>query len=166
MKKFLLAICTAMLCTVAALCAACGGGGAKQPEKLKDGIALTLTEGESKNIDLSEYISIEGGGYSYEATSSRQNIATVAVEGNIAKVTAVSEGNATVTASAGEVTVDFAVTVNKKQPVTPVEVDKSALEAELKLEVLEQGDYTEESYAAYVQKLEAAKAVNAKADAT
>lgn len=113
MKKFLLAICTAMLCTVAALCAACGGG-AKQPEKLKDGIALTLTEGESKNIDLSEYISIEGGGYSYEATSSRQNIATVAVEGNIAKVTAVSEGNATVTASAGEVTVDFAVTVNKK----------------------------------------------------
>lgn len=165
MKKFLLAICTAMLCTVAALCAACGGG-AKQPEKLKDGIALTLTEGESKNIDLSEYISIEGGGYSYEATSSQQNIATVAVEGNIAKVTAVSEGNATVTASAGEVTVDFAVTVNKKQPVTPVEVDKSALEAELKLEVSEQGDYTEESYAAYVQKLEAAKAVNAKADAT
>ena len=62
--------------------------------------------------------------------------------------------------------VDFAVTVNKKQPVTPVEVDKSALEAELKLEVSEQGDYTEESYAAYVQKLEAAKAVNAKADAT
>lgn len=166
MKKFLLAICTAMLCIVAVLTAACGGSEVKQPEKLKDGIALTLTEGESKNIDLSEYISIEGSEYAYEATSSQQNIATVAVEGNIAKVTAVSEGNATVTASAGEVSVDFAVTVNKKQPTAPVEVDKSALEAELVLEVSEQGDYTEESYAAYVQKLEAAKAVNAKADAT
>ena len=41
----------------------------------------------------------------------------------------------------------------------PVEVDKSALEAELALEVTKQGDYTLESYNAYTAKLAAAKEV-------
>lgn len=167
MRKILTAVLTAIACCAVALfTAACGDVGDAKPKKLKDGIAITITEGESKSLDLSEYISLEGTQYAYTVDSSPKDIATVSVDGNTATVVAVAEGTATVTASADEVSVSFAVTVTAKQQITPVEVDKTALEAELALEVTEQGDYTEESYAAYKQKLEAAKAVNAKADAT
>lgn len=158
-----------MLCIVAAFAAACGGSGdSHKPEKLKDGIALTITEGESKSIDLSEYISVAGTGYAYTVNSSAPNIATVSVDGNTATVVAAKEGNATVTASADTVSVTFAVTVSAKQQVTPdpVKADKTALVAELALEVAAQGDYTSESYAAYTKNLQTAKTVNAKSDAT
>lgn len=46
------------------------------------------------------------------------------------------------------------------------ETDKTALNAELALEVSEQGDYTAESYNKYAEKLTAAKAVAADAEAT
>ena len=49
---------------------------------------------------------------------------------------------------------------------TEVVVDKSLLEAELALEVMEQGDYTSNSYNAYLEKLAAAKAVAEAEDAT
>ena len=167
MRKILTAVLTAIACCAVALfAAACGDVGGAKPKKLKDGIAITITEGESKSLDLSEYISLEGTQYAYTVDSSPKDIATVSVDGNTATVVAVAEGSATVTASADEVSVSFAVTVTAKQQITPVEVDKTALVAELALEVSGQGDYTEESYAAYKQKLEAAKAVNAKADAT
>ena len=167
MRKILTAVLTAIACCAVALfAAACGDVGGAKPKKLKDGIAITITEGESKSLDLSEYISLEGTQYAYTVDSSPKDIATVSVDGNTATVVAVAEGAATVTASADEVSVSFAVTVTAKQQITPVEVDKTALVAELALEVSGQGDYTEESYAAYKQKLEAAKAVNAKADAT
>ena len=41
-----------------------------------------------------------------------------------------------------------------------VTVDKTALQAELALEVTEQGDYTADSYKAYLEKLNAAKAIS------
>lgn len=49
---------------------------------------------------------------------------------------------------------------------TPVTVNKDALSAELALEVAEQGDYTEASYNAYLEKLAAAKAAMADEAAT
>ena len=45
-------------------------------------------------------------------------------------------------------------------------IDKSALEAELALEITEQGDYTDDSYDAYLAKLQAAKNVAADENAT
>lgn len=167
MRKILTAVLTAIACCAVALfTAACGDVGGAKPKKLKDGIAITITEGESKSLDLSEYISLEGTQYAYTVDSSPKDIATVSVDGNTATVVAVAEGAATVTASADEVSVSFAVTVTAKQQITPVEVDKTALVAELALEVTEQGDYTAESYAAYTKKLQAARTVNAKTDAT
>ena len=47
-----------------------------------------------------------------------------------------------------------------------VTVDKTALDAELALEITEQGDYTADSYNAYLEKLNAAKAISASEDAT
>lgn len=167
MRKILTAVLTAIACCAVALfTAACGDVGGAKPKKLKDGIAITITEGESKSLDLSEYISLEGTQYAYTVDSSPKDIATVSVDGNTATVVAVAEGTATVTASADEVSVSFAVTVTAKQQITPGEVDKTALVAELALEVTEQGDYTAESYAAYTKKLQAARTVNAKTDAT
>lgn len=115
MKKFLAALFSVLVCGAVAVFAACNSdGNKKKPEKLKDGTALTLTEGGSQSIDLSEYISIEGTDYVYSANSSAESVATVSVSGNTATVTAVSKGSATVTASADEVSVTFAVTVNEK----------------------------------------------------
>ena len=48
----------------------------------------------------------------------------------------------------------------------PVEVDKTALDAELALEITAQGDYTLDSYEAYVSALEEAKAVSENEEAT
>ena len=48
----------------------------------------------------------------------------------------------------------------------PASVDKSALDAELALEVTEQGDYTESSYNAYLERLAAAKEIFADEAAT
>lgn len=171
MKKLLAAFCSFALCIVAAFAVACDNEDredAVKPEKLKDGIALTITEGESKTIDLSEYISIEGTEYAYTVNSSEPDVATVSLDGSTATVVAVAEGTATVTASADEVEVSFAVTVNAKQqiPPKPVEADKTALAAEIALEVPAQGDYTAVSFEVYKQKLQTAKTVNAKADAT
>ena len=50
--------------------------------------------------------------------------------------------------------------------IEPIAVDKSALNTELALEVTEQGDYTESSYNAYLEKLAAAKSVLADEAAT
>ena len=122
MKKFFAAFATMLVCCVFALCAGCKDGkGQKKPEKIKDGTALTITAGESKNIDLTEYITIEGTKYSYSAESSDDGVATVSVDGNVATVTAVAEGSAEVTASADAVQVKFAVTVNKKTEQQPQE---------------------------------------------
>ena len=51
-------------------------------------------------------------------------------------------------------------------PVGDVTVDKDALEAELALEVTAQGDYTDDSYNAYLEKLIAAKSVLENDEAT
>lgn len=165
MKKLTCAVLSAMVCFAVALFGACKKEAAKQPEKLKDGIALVLTEGESRSIDLTEYISVEGTEYGFTAESSSPETATVSVDGGTATVTAVAKGNAVVSVSAGEAHTEFAVTVNETQ-APPVAVDKTALIAELALEITEQGNYTYESYSIYVEKLNAAKAVNKKADAT
>lgn len=167
MKKFLVALFSVLVCSVVAFCAACKPDGEqKKPEKLKDGISLTLTEGDSKSIDLAEYISVDGTDCVFAVSSSDDDVVTATLAGNAATVTALSKGSATVTASAGEVSVTFPVTVNERQTSTPEKVDKTALTAELALEISAQGDYTEESYSAYTQKLQAAKTVNAKDDAT
>ncbi len=115
MKKFLASLIVAALSCVIAVCAGCKDrNGEKKPELLKDGVALTITAGETQSIDLSEYISIEGTEYAYAAESSDGSVATVSVEGNTATVTAVAAGSAEITASADAVQVKFAVTVNKK----------------------------------------------------
>ncbi|MCI9407243.1 MAG: hypothetical protein HFK06_02690, partial [Clostridia bacterium] len=119
MKKFLVTLFSVLVSSIVVICAACNhqkdDDETKKPEKIKDGIALTITEGESQNIDLSEYISIEGTEFAYTVYSSDDSIATATVDGNTATVTAVSKGNATVTASADEISINFAVTVNEKQ---------------------------------------------------
>ena len=122
MKKLITAVLAAITCCMVVLFAACTNNEVKKPEKLKDGIALTITEGESKTIDLSEYISIEGTDFAYTVESSNKGVATVSVNGNTATVTAVAKGSATVTASADTVSVTFAVTVSAKQQVTPAPV--------------------------------------------
>ena len=119
MKKFLVTLFSVLVSSIVVMCAACkhpkDDDETKKPEKIKDGIALTITEGESQNIDLSEYISIEGTEFAYTVYSSDDSIATATVDGNTATVTAVSKGNATVTANADEISINFAVTVNEKQ---------------------------------------------------
>lgn len=131
MKKIFAAFCAAMLCVVVAFAAACGGGGDPKPQKLKDGTAITLTEGDKQDINLSEYISLPEG-YSYEVSSSAEAFATVTLSGATATVKAVKKGSAKVTAKAGEVSVEFAVTVNEKTS-TPIEKDPPVFE-NLKLE--------------------------------
>lgn len=115
MKKILASFVVAILSCVIAVCAGCNGrNDKKKPELLKDGIALTITAGETESIDLSEYISIAGTEYAYTVKSSDSSVATVSVEGNTATVKAVAEGSAEITAAADAVEVKFAVTVNKK----------------------------------------------------
>ena len=69
MKKFLVTLFSVLVSSIVVMCAACkhpkDDDETKKPEKIKDGIALTITEGESQNIDLSEYISIEGTEFAY-----------------------------------------------------------------------------------------------------
>ncbi|MDE5943623.1 MAG: Ig-like domain-containing protein [Clostridia bacterium] len=170
MRKLLAGLCAGTICIAMLVAAACNPTPAEgdKPVKIKDGISITVEEQKTAAVDLSLYISIpEGLDYEYTATSSNRAVATVSVTENIATITAVAEGSATVTASVDEVSVEFSVTVSKKQ-VTPApgNADKTALAAELASEVAEQGDYTDESFEAYTQKLQTAKAVNAKADAT
>ncbi|MDE5729609.1 MAG: hypothetical protein K2I20_05505 [Clostridia bacterium] len=134
MKKIYAALLSAMLCVAMVFAAACGGGenGDKpKPQKLKDGTAITLTEGDRHNINLSDYISLPEG-YVYAVSSSAEAVATVSLSGSAATVNAVKKGSAKITASAGEVFVEFAVTVNEKT-VTPVEKPAPVFE-DLKLE--------------------------------
>lgn len=115
MRKFLAALFSVLVCSTVAILAACKPGEEpKKPEKLKDGIALTLTVGGSESINLTEYISIEGTDYVYEVSSSNDGVVTAVIDGSLAVISAVSKGEATVTASADEVFVTFAVTVNEK----------------------------------------------------
>jgi len=86
MRKILNAVLTAIACCAVALfAAACGDVGDAKPKKLKDGIAITITEGESKSLDLSEYISLEGTQYAYTVDSSPKDIATGSVDGFICR---------------------------------------------------------------------------------
>lgn len=122
MKKFFTTFVALLGCCVFALFAGCKDDGEqKKPEKIKDGTALTLTVGENKSLNLSEYISVEGTEYGYAAESSDKSVATVELSGNTAKISAVAEGSAVITACADAVEVKFAVTVNKKPEEKPEE---------------------------------------------
>lgn len=166
-KKLFAGLVVGVMCCTVAVAAACSdddGNKTNSPKKLGDGISIVLDEGQSTTVDLSLYISVEGTDYSYSVVSSAETVATVSVSANIATVTAVSEGTATVTASAGEISVEFPVTVNGGS--TSGTADKTALQAEIDKAITEQGDYTEASYNEYKAKLDAAKAVAADAEAT
>ncbi len=117
MKKTLVGLTAALTsCFTFALCA-CGGedpAKPKTPEKLKDGDAISLVVGGTKNTDLGEYISIAGTKAVYSIESANEQVVTAAVEDSTAEFTAVSRGMTTVTASAGDVSVEFAVTVYGK----------------------------------------------------
>ena len=118
MKRFFKCVCAAVACCLVTMLAACRdrNSGDAVPQKLKDGEAISLILGESNKLDISEYIS-EVDNYTYTVTSSDDGILTVALDGSIATFTAISGGNAVVTASSGEVFVEFFATVYGPPPV-------------------------------------------------
>ena len=116
-KKLYVGVTAAAACCLAFALTACDNNipDAEAPEKLKDGEAFTLTVGENKQLDLAEYISVPSG-YEYVVSSNNEGVLTVAVEEAKATVTAVSHGNAVVTATAGDISITFAATVNAVPP--------------------------------------------------
>lgn len=85
------------------------------PVKVSDGIDLEVATGKSKNLTVADYITVND--YAPSATSDSQN-ATASVAQGLLTVTGVSEGNATVSLSCGEITVTFGVTVFTEYTVT------------------------------------------------
>lgn len=117
MKKSFVGFAAAATCCFAFALFACGDDEQtkpKTPEKLRDGEAISLTVGGTKETDLSAYISVAGTDATYSVTSSAPEVVTVAVENTVATFSAVARGTATVTASAGDVDIEFGVTVYGK----------------------------------------------------
>lgn len=120
MKKSIVGFAAAASCCFAFALCACDENEpveAKKPEKLRDGEAISLVVGGTRKTDLAEYISIAGTGAEYTLTSSDEAVVTATLENTTATFTAVSRGTATVSASAGDVGVEFAVTVYGKEAV-------------------------------------------------
>ena len=132
MKKAIAGFTAAATCCFAFALCACGDEGTtdepKIPEKLRDGEAVSLVVGGSHELDMTKYISIAGTDATYSVASSKPEVATVALTDTTAKITAVSRGTSTVTASAGELSVDFAVTVQGK----PASFDNGAIAYDLR----------------------------------
>ncbi len=112
-KKLLTGLCAGAMC-VATVFAAAGCNDKKEdkkPVKIKDGISLTVGQGKSETVDLSQYISVEGTDYTYSVQSSATAVCSVSVTENIATLYGESAGDAVVTATADTVSVEFSVTV-------------------------------------------------------
>ena len=92
------------------------------PEVVSAIPALTLNSGDSKVVDVSSrFRDPDGDALTYEASSSKEAAATVAVSGSGVTVTGVSPGESRVTVTArdgrgGSVSQDFTVTVENQAP--------------------------------------------------
>lgn len=122
---FLLSAC--MVCAAPAVISGCKDDGdgthssetEKNPEKLKEGVALSLRVGESSTITVSEYIKANGN--TVTVNSSSNGVVTATLANGTLTVSAANEGTANVTLTCKSVTVTFNVTVAASQSaVTPV----------------------------------------------
>jgi len=108
---------TFMVCAVPAIVSGCdkddNQGGQEQgetyPVKVKDGINLSVKEGESTTVTVSEYLTANGNTVTAESTNAQ--IATVKLENGVVTVTGVAEGSAQVKLKCGSVEVSFPVAV-------------------------------------------------------
>lgn len=121
---FLLSAC--MVCAAPAVISGCKDDGdgthssetEKNPEKLKEGVALSLRVGESSTITVSEYIKANGN--TVTVNSSSNGVVTATLANGTLTVSAANEGTANVTLTCKSVTVTFNVTVAAQSAVTPV----------------------------------------------
>lgn len=122
-KKIASMLALFALCITLGLCAlACGGTNDPPPKakpvapvKVSDGTDIDVAAGKSKNLTVADYITVND--YSPSAESDSEN-ATATIAQGLLTVTGVSEGDATVTLSCGDITVTFGVTVFTEYSVT------------------------------------------------
>ena len=116
-KKIIAIVLAAVLCMAAGvLFAACGETGepsvppvAEAPVKVKDGETFELAYAADREFAVADYITAYGNAVT--AQSNAAGVASAAVEDGTLTITAVSEGETTVTLTCGDVTVTFTVTV-------------------------------------------------------
>lgn len=120
MKKKIFLPLLLLAAAVMSLCVACGE---TQKEARLDKTALELGIGGSDTLTLT-WTEADGSASEGDATaeyiwkSSNEECVTVTAEGNVATVTAVSEGSATVTVSQGEKQLASCSVTVKKSPIT------------------------------------------------
>ncbi len=108
---------TFMVCAVPAIVSGCDKDdksdgqeqGETDPVKVKEGVNLSVKEGESTTITVADYITANGNTVTAESTNAQ--IATVKLENGVVTVTGVAEGSAQVKLKCGSVEVSFPVTV-------------------------------------------------------
>ena len=120
-KNVLSVILAALLCAaLGTLFVACGEDEADpvpdQPVKVKDGIDFELACGTDREFAVADYITAYGNTVTAQSGDGQKVTATL--EDGTLTIAAVSEGEATVTLTCGDVTVTFTVTVYRTYTVT------------------------------------------------
>lgn len=120
-KRIANAIVMCIVCiALCAFAAACGGKGGSDPDpvppvKVSDGCSLEVAVGKSKNLTVADYITVNGNAVTAQSSTA---CATATVSEGLLTVTGASVGDATVTLSCEDISVEFDVSVFMEYTVT------------------------------------------------
>ena len=123
-------------------------------EVLKATDNFVLKVDDSKDVELKDYLKYLGSTHTYQVSTEGKGIVEADLADGVLTISAKIAGTEKITVKLGDKSVVFTVTVTEEY----VEPDFTAINALIAEKIAEQGDYTAESYGAYIQTIDVAAA--------